>query len=187
MKKHLILASAMAFAFTLSAPSAGAQSRETVTTTGPNRELLHGGIWRSACPTSPRSSSRPRAIAPRTSTFTSRSPPLDGSRERSGCGNAGEPSCDKETAYKVLLIGNGILQGVGALEILGSPFPGDAHRVGGPKPAARPRHAVLHGSKRLWFGRICAILATSRDRSSIATRAVPAAISPPAIGSPLTS
>jgi len=39
---------------------------------------------------------------------------------RSGCGNPGQPSCDKETAYKVLLIGNGILQGVGALEILGS-------------------------------------------------------------------
>ena len=44
MKKHLILASAIACAFTLSATSAGAQSHETVTTTGPNRELLHSGI-----------------------------------------------------------------------------------------------------------------------------------------------
>jgi len=45
MKKQLILASAIACAFTLSATSAGAQSHETVTTTGPNRELLHSGIF----------------------------------------------------------------------------------------------------------------------------------------------
>jgi hypothetical protein len=44
MKKHLMLASAIACACTLSGSSAGAQSHETVTTTGPNRELLHGGI-----------------------------------------------------------------------------------------------------------------------------------------------
>jgi hypothetical protein len=121
MKKQLILASAIACAFTLSTTSAGAQSHETVTTTGPNRELLHSGIFALGVPyaasivvaaTSDRAEDKHLYI------------PVAGPwmdlANRSGCGNAGEPSCDKETAYKVLLIGNGILQGVGALEIVGS-------------------------------------------------------------------
>jgi len=38
---------------------------------------------------------------------------------RGDCGNAGQPSCDNETTFKVLLVANGVLQGIGALEILG--------------------------------------------------------------------
>jgi hypothetical protein len=119
--KHLILASAVACVSTLAATSAGAQSHETVTTTGPNRELLHSGILAFTVPyavsvvvaaTSDRSEDKHLYI------------PVAGPwmdfANRSGCGHEGEPSCDKETAYKVLLVGNGILQGIGALEILGS-------------------------------------------------------------------
>jgi hypothetical protein len=120
-KKHLILASALASAWTLATPSAGAQSHETVTSTGPNRALLHNGILTFTVPyavsvvvaaTSDRSEDKHLYI------------PVAGPwmdfANRGGCGHAGEPSCDKETAYKVLLVGNGILQGIGALEVVGS-------------------------------------------------------------------
>lgn len=38
---------------------------------------------------------------------------------RGDCGNPGQSSCDNETTYKVLLVADGVLQGIGALEILG--------------------------------------------------------------------
>jgi hypothetical protein len=124
MKKHSMLAAAALGASILGAsPSAGAQSRETVTTTGPNRELLHSGIFALGVPyvasvivaaSSDRSEDKHLYI------------PVAGPwmdyANRGSCGRVGESSCDTETAYKVLLIGNGILQGVGALEIVGSFF-----------------------------------------------------------------
>ena len=101
MKKHLILASAIACASTLSATSAGAQSHETVTTTGPNRELLRGGILALGVPyaasvvvaaTSDRSEDKHLYI------------PVAGPwmdlANRSGCGNPGQPRATKETAYE---------------------------------------------------------------------------------------
>jgi hypothetical protein len=99
MKKHLMLASAIACACTLSGSSAGAQSHETVTTTGPNRELLHGGILALGVP----------YVASVVVAATSDRPedkhlyiPVAGPwmdlANRSGCGNAGEPSCDKEAS-----------------------------------------------------------------------------------------
>ncbi|HMI85384.1 MAG TPA: hypothetical protein VK550_14915 [Polyangiaceae bacterium] len=121
MKKHCILAAAALGLCTLGVTPANAQSRETVTTTGPNRELLHSGIFALGVPyvasvivaaSSDRSEDKHLYI------------PVAGPwmdyANRGGCGHLGEPSCDTETAYKVLLIGNGILQGVGALEIIGS-------------------------------------------------------------------
>jgi hypothetical protein len=121
MKKHLILASTIACAWTLCTTSAGAQSHETVTTTGPNRELLHSGIFALGVPyvasvVVAASSDRPEDKH----LYIPVAGPWMDLANRSGCGNAGQPSCDKETAYKVLLIGNGILQGVGTLEIFGS-------------------------------------------------------------------
>jgi hypothetical protein len=121
MKKHILAAGALCACMLGVATSAGAQSRERVTTTGPNRELLHSGIFALGVPyvasvivaaSSDRSEDKHLYI------------PVAGPwmdyANRSSCGHAGEPSCDTETAYKVLLIGNGILQGVGALEIVGS-------------------------------------------------------------------
>jgi hypothetical protein len=37
---------------------------------------------------------------------------------RADCGSAGQPACSSETAYKVLLAADGILQAVGAIEIV---------------------------------------------------------------------
>jgi hypothetical protein len=120
MKKHFIVA-AVACASTLAATSASAQSRESVTTTGPNRELLHSGVFALGVPyvasvivaaSSDRSEDK--------SLYIPVAGPWMDFANRSGCGHEGEPSCDKETAYKVLLIGSGILQGIGALEIVGS-------------------------------------------------------------------
>jgi hypothetical protein len=122
MKKHCIVAAASLCAGLLAvAPSAAAQSRETVTTTGPNRELLHSGLFALGVPyvasvivaaSSDRSEDKHLYI------------PVVGPwmdyANRGPCGQLGGPSCDTETAYKVLLIGNGILQGIGALEIVGS-------------------------------------------------------------------
>jgi hypothetical protein len=100
---------------------AWAQSRESVTTTGPNRELLHSGIFALGVPyvasvIVAASSDRPEDK----NLYIPVAGPWMDFANRSGCGHEGESSCDTETAYKVLLIGNGILQGVGALEIVGS-------------------------------------------------------------------
>jgi hypothetical protein len=125
MKKHVIFATgALALACALEVAPADAQSRrsrETVTTTGPNRELLRSGLFALGVP----------YVASVIVAATSERPedkhlyiPVAGPwldfANRGPCGRVGEPSCEMETAYKVLLIGNGILQGVGALEIVGS-------------------------------------------------------------------
>jgi len=123
MKKHVIFALTLALACALEVAPAKAQSRETVTTTGPNRELLRSGLFALGVPylasvVVAATSDRPEdkhlyiPVAGPWLDFANRGP----------CGRAGEPSCDMETAYKVLLIGNGILQSVGALEIVGSFF-----------------------------------------------------------------
>ena len=123
MNKHVTLAAALALICALGAAPAGAEPRETVTTTGPNRELLQSGLFALGVPyvasvivaaTGDRSEDKHLYI------------PIVGPwldlANRSPCGHTGEPSCDIETAYKILLIGNGILQGVGALELVGSFF-----------------------------------------------------------------
>jgi hypothetical protein len=121
MKNHLILAGATASILALATASAGAQSREIVTTSGPNRQLLHSGMFALGLPyvasvivaaTSDRSEDK--------NLYIPVAGPWIDLGNRSGCGQVGQASCNTETAYKVLLIGNGILQGVGALEIVGS-------------------------------------------------------------------
>jgi hypothetical protein len=121
MRKHSIFAAAVAVASTVAVAPAWAQSHESVTTTGPNRELLHSGIFALGVPYV--ASVIVAASSDRTEDKNLYIPvagPWMDFANRSGCGHAGEPSCGTETAYKVLLIGNGILQGVGALEIVGS-------------------------------------------------------------------
>ena len=121
MKKHVILGGALGLACALGALPAKAQSRETVTTSGPNRDLLRSGIFTLGVPyaasivvaaTSDRAEDK--------NLYIPVAGPWIDFANRGSCGRAGEPSCDLETAYKVLLVGNGILQGVGALQILAS-------------------------------------------------------------------
>ena len=38
--------------------------------------------------------------------------------DRGSCGGLGNPSCDRETGYKILLIGDGIIQAASAIAIL---------------------------------------------------------------------
>jgi hypothetical protein len=123
MKKALILATALGLTCALGIAPAEAQSRETVTTTGPNRELLRGGLFTFGVPyaasvvvaaTSHRSEDKHLYIPVA-------GPWLDFAN-RSACGGPTQPSCELETAYKVLLAGDGILQGIGALQIVGSFF-----------------------------------------------------------------
>ena len=137
-KKHFIPAAAALCACALCAAPATAQSRETVTTTGPNRQLLHSGIFALGVPyvasvivaaSSDRSEDKHLYIPVA-------GPWLDFAN-RGGCGHIGEPSCDTETAYKILLVGNGILQGVGALEIVGSFFYPETRTVRAANPERR--------------------------------------------------
>jgi len=131
MKKHFILsAAAVAGACVFSVTPASAERRETVTTTGPNRQLLQSGIFALGVPyvasiivaaSSDRSEDKHLYIPVA-------GPWLDFAN-RGPCGHALEPSCDTETAYKILLVGNGILQGVGALEIVGSFFFPETHTI----------------------------------------------------------
>jgi hypothetical protein len=136
MKKHSLLAAAIAGACVLSTAPAWAE-RESVSVTGPNRNLLHSGIFALGVPyvasvivasTNDRSDDDKLYI------------PVAGPwmdlANRNACGNAGQPSCDAETAYKILLIGNGILQGVGALEIVGAFIFPETRTVTAAKPEA---------------------------------------------------
>jgi len=40
--------------------------------------------------------------------------------DRGSCGGFGQTHCGTETAYKFLLVSDGVLQGIGALEIVGA-------------------------------------------------------------------
>jgi hypothetical protein len=123
MKKRILFAAAVMGASVLTALSVNAQTRETVTTTGPNRELLHSGLFALGVPYV--ASVIVAASSDREEDKNLYIPvvgPWMDYANRGSCGQAGAPTCDKETVYKILLVGNGILQGVGALEIVGSFF-----------------------------------------------------------------
>ena len=40
--------------------------------------------------------------------------------DRGACNGVEQPSCDKETGYKVLLVIDGVIQGIGALDLVGA-------------------------------------------------------------------
>jgi hypothetical protein len=105
----------------LGSTSAKAQSRETVSTTGPNRSLLHSGIFVLGVP---------YVTSVIVATGSSHSGddnlyiPVAGPwmdlANRGHCGGFGEATCDNETTNKVLLVVDGIFQGIGALDIVGA-------------------------------------------------------------------
>jgi hypothetical protein len=100
---------------------AHAESTETVTRTGPNRALLQSGIVALGVPYAA------SAVVAMTSDHAGDKNlylPVVGPwfdlGNRGSCGEPLEPSCDRETAYKALLVVDGIVQGIGALEIIGA-------------------------------------------------------------------
>jgi hypothetical protein len=107
---------------TVVAPISAQPARETATA-GPNALLLHSGLFAFGIPymasvvvasTSDRSEDKNLYIpvAGPWIDFANR-----GNCNSAGDNRASEP-CAGETAYKVLLVGNGILQTIGALEIM---------------------------------------------------------------------
>jgi hypothetical protein len=120
MKMPMFAACAAALTLTSVRP-AHAESTETVTRSGPNRALLQSGVVALGVP----------YAASAVVAITSDHPgdknlylPVVGPwfdlGNRGSCGGALEPSCDRETAYKALLVADGIVQGIGALEIIGA-------------------------------------------------------------------
>src|SRR6188508_102438 len=104
MEKRIVLAIAVLGAAILGTLPVHAQTRETVTTTGPNRELLHSGIFALGVPYV--ASVIVAASSDRAEDKNLYIPvvgPWMDYANRGSCGRTGEPSCDKETAYKILL------------------------------------------------------------------------------------
>ena len=119
MKRHAVIAAAAIAASVFSLSEARAE--ESVTTTGPNATLLKSGVVALAVPylASVIVASQSDRQEDKNLYIPVAGPWMDFAN-RGGCGGQGEPACSTETAYKVLLVGSGVLQGIGALEILGS-------------------------------------------------------------------
>lgn len=119
--KHPI-AIAATFVSLLWASRARAQAvQETVTESGPNRALLSSGIFAVGVPYA-----ASVIVATQSDHQGDKSlylpvvgPWLD-LADRGGCNGVGQPSCDKETGYKVLLVIDGVIQGIGALDLVGA-------------------------------------------------------------------
>jgi hypothetical protein len=101
--------------------SAGAQSRETVTTSTPNRSLLDSGLFALGVPYGI------SVVVAATSEhagdnhlYVPVAGPWMDVGNRGSCGGAGQTTCNAETTYKITLAADGVLQGVGALEIVGA-------------------------------------------------------------------
>jgi hypothetical protein len=110
--------------------AAAAQSRETVSTTGPNRALFHSGLFVFGVPyvasivvasgsDHPGDNNLYLPVAGPWMDLASRGP----------CGHMGETPCDNETTNKVLLVVDGVFQGLGALDIVGAFVFPETHTV----------------------------------------------------------
>jgi len=117
--KHLLtLVAAVAGSVALSRPAAAQHRVDTVEYTGPDRGLLRTGAWTLGLSYAPAlivgiSSPRPEdryLLAPVAG------PWIDFAKRDCAAAN----SCNHETLYKVLLATDGVIQGIGALEIFGS-------------------------------------------------------------------
>jgi hypothetical protein len=93
---------------------------ETVQETGPNTALISSGLFTLGIPyvTSVIVATQSDHAGDNHLYIPVAGPWLD-LANRGNCGGITQPSCDNETTYKVLLIADGVLQGIGALEIVG--------------------------------------------------------------------
>ena len=141
MRKHVAMALGVTLAFVLGVSTAQAQTvrRETVTT-GPNSAMLSSGVFVFGVPyiasivvaaNSDRSEDK-HLYVPVVG------PWLDFAN-RSPCGGFAQHSCDNETVNKVLLVADGIFQGIGALEIVGAFMSPETRTV---RVATEPRVTV---------------------------------------------
>jgi hypothetical protein len=138
MKKQVGISLATSLASVLFASAAGAQTvvttpppaqttvvaapaRETVVTGGPNSAMLGSGLFAFGLPYL--ASVIVAAESDRSADKNLYVPvvgPWVDFANRGSCGGLAQPSCDGETGNKVLLAADGILQGIGALEIVGA-------------------------------------------------------------------
>jgi hypothetical protein len=142
MKRHIAVAAVAALATAVGSTRADAQTvvRESVSVSGPNRALLHSGLFTFGVPyvASIVVASTSDHQGDNNLYIPVAGPWMD-LADRGGCGNFGQPSCNAETGYKVLLVANGILQGLGALDIVGAFVFPETHAVAA---SDRPHVAV---------------------------------------------
>jgi hypothetical protein len=118
MKSHIAITATAALASVLWASQARA---ERVTETGPNRALLSSGIFTLGVPYVASIIVATQSDHPGDNNlYIPVAGPWMDLADRGGCDNLGQPSCKTETGYKVLLVVDGIIQGIGALDIVGA-------------------------------------------------------------------
>jgi hypothetical protein len=121
MKPRHAFAAAIAMTLTLSSVSASAQSRETVSTTGPNRALFHSGLFIFGAPYVASVIVATGSDHPGDSNlYIPVAGPWMDLANRGTCGIPGGQSCENETVNKVLLVFDGVFQGLGGLDIVGA-------------------------------------------------------------------
>jgi hypothetical protein len=118
MKKHTAVIGAVALSSLLWVSRSNA---ETVTETGPNRALLRSGLFAVGVPyvASVIVATQSDHPGDKNLYYPVVGPWLD-LANRGECDGFGQTSCNTETGYKVLLVADGIIQSIGALEILGA-------------------------------------------------------------------
>ena len=116
-----VRASAIALIVGFWVTSTGAQSREAVTASTPNPSLLDSGLFALGVPYAI------SVVVAATSAHTGDNRlylPVAGPwadlGNRGSCGGPGQTTCNAETSYKITLAADGMLQGIGALEIVGA-------------------------------------------------------------------
>lgn len=119
MKHHMTSLFALTLGVALCAvsPRAAAQAAvgERGTVTGPNRALLHSGIWTLGLSYVPA-----LVVAIESSEGADKNLYVPVAGPWIDLANRDCPSCEHETANKALLITDGIFQGIGALQLVGS-------------------------------------------------------------------
>jgi hypothetical protein len=122
MKRHLAIVLTILLASIGWVSRADAQRREAVVTeSGPNRALLSSGLFAFGASylTSVIVASESNHQGDNHLYVPIAGPWMD-LADRGDCGHFGQPACDTETAYKVLIIVDGVFQGIGALDIVGA-------------------------------------------------------------------
>jgi hypothetical protein len=121
MKRQLIIAAGAALAATMWVSAAKAQHRETIIQSGPNRAMLSTGLFAFGVPyvASVVVAAQSDHQGDKHLYVPIAGPWMD-LADRGDCGRLGQTPCDTETGYKVLLVVDGVLQGVGALDIVGA-------------------------------------------------------------------
>ncbi len=122
MKIRHAVAFTIALAMVSWASAAAAQSRrETISTTGPNRSLLHSGLFMLGVPYVASVIVATGSDHPGDDNlYMPVAGPWMDLANRGSCGHLGERSCDGETFNKVMLVVDGVFQGLGALDIVGA-------------------------------------------------------------------